>query len=148
MEKIKSMVQKVKEVVTMIRIPWLLPRLYIKLFIFGLILVGLNFSYLPNLTYCADMFGGDLCSPIGIYLIALISIPGYLVVNAIFPNAAQGNDSLYSLIVFVTSLLIYSILGYFFSKKKEVKIKSAGIIYLIFLILLFLLLVLITMIRG
>jgi hypothetical protein len=141
-------VRKVISALTGFRIPWILPRLYIKILIVGLVLVGLNYSYLQNLTYCSDIFGGNFCSPIGIYIIAFTSIPGYLVVNAILPKIAADNDTLYSFIVFVTSLLIYSLLGYSFAKKKEIRSRTNGIIMLTFLILLFVVLFLVSVIRG
>lgn len=148
MKKVTDLIQKVKKLGNLIRLPWFLPRLYLKILAVGLILVGLNFSYVQNLTYCSNLFEANFCSPIGIYLIAFASIPGYLIVNAILPQIAAENDSLYSLIVFVTSLLVYSLLGYLFSKRKHIQNKSTGFVYLVFLFLLFAVLMLVSLIRG
>jgi len=131
-----------------IRIPWLLPRLYIKILILGLVLVGLNYSYIQNLTYCSSLFEENFCSPVGIYLIAFASLPGYLVINALLPNVAANNDSLYSLIVFITSLITYSVLGFVFTKSKEANSKLTAVSYLVFLFLILVILLLVTLIRG
>jgi hypothetical protein len=138
----------IKAQLTKFRFPLLLPRLYLKILVFGLVLVGLNYSYIPDLTYCSGLFGGNFCSPVGIYLIAFASLPGYLVVNAVWPNFAASNDSVYSFIVFGMSLLLYTFFGYLFSKKKNFKLRSVNLIYLVFLILLVILLILLSMISS
>jgi len=148
MKKVKDLIKRLKKLGSYVYLPWSLPRLYLKILALGLMLVGLNFSYVQNLTYCSNLFEANFCSPIGIYLIAFVSIPGYLIVNAVLPQVAANNDSLYSMIVFVTALFVYSLLGYLFSKRKHIQNKSTGFVYLVFFFLLFAVLVLTSLIRG
>ena len=127
----------------------LLPQLYVVILVVGVVLL-LLFTIFPSLQVCSNIFGDKFCTPAGLFLVMLASIPGYIIVGNLvtaLPNVAI--PIIFSLLlVVVVSLAIYFGLGYLIDLSKG-RIKSKAVMWtlIIFAIVLIALILLVTQLR-
>lgn len=123
-----------------------LPFAYLLFLVVGLLLY-LTHTLFPRLVVCLNIFGGRVCSSIGVLITTVVSLPGYIVVGIILSNFVDKVPVAISLfLVVVISFLIYFAVGFILDKIGRVKIipkmSLQNLILAIFLILAFLLFIL------
>lgn len=120
--KLKNIVKKVKKA------PFnkLLPGAYFTLIFFG-ILLTLAYSFLHSLVICSKIFGTDFCTPTGIFIALIISLPGYLISGNLMAFAGELPWGLSLAVVIGTSIAFYYLLGLFIDNFKAKKMDSENI---------------------
>lgn len=120
----------------------LFPRIYFSVIIFGFILT-LLYAAIPSLIICSSFFGEEFCTPAGIYLGLMASLPGYVVAGNLLSSFNELPSVLSFLAVIATSGIFYYFLGVLIDKARKKKFTKTGLIIistfvalLIFLILL------------
>lgn len=93
---------------------------------------------------CSNIFGEEFCTPLGVFISLIVSFPGYFIAGNIlsfFPTLAWFISLI---IVFVTSIASYYLLGRFFDKlrKTDSEKRLNILIVAIFILLLFMAIVL------
>lgn len=123
----------------------LLPQLYIIGIVLALVLT-LLYAVFPQLIFCSQIFGDQICTPVGIYFGLVISLPGYLIAGNLVP-ATQSLPSLISfLIVIITSVFFYFIIGLLLDKLRKPKTSRINLFILtVFVILIFITLFLLSL---
>jgi len=125
------------------RFRWRLPFFYGLGLILSLVLVFL-YGLFPSLSACSKLFGQEFCTPAGIFLFLILSIPGYFVVGNLFPFLDNAAWIISFVLVVVASCLFYYLLGILFEKygrassqdKIKILVFSAFFVLLILLVLL------------
>lgn len=121
---------------------WRLPYFYGLGLIFGLVLVFIS-GRVPSLNVCSRLFGEEFCTPAGVYLVLILSLPGYFVLGNLFPFLENANWILSLVLVLLTSAAFYFLLGILLDKfKKEPYEKKILILVLTFFFVLLLALLL------
>ena len=121
-------------------------KTFLFLYIFGLILgliLTLVYAFVPSLVTCTSFFAESFCTPTGIFLIIVLSLPGYLIAGNILALLPEIPWAFSLIIVVITSGAFYFLIGLLIDKKRRKKVSVSGInklvIYLSFgLLLLFL----------
>ena len=103
----------------------LLPKLYVFGLVLGLIL-SLLYTIYPSLVYCTSFFGDDFCTPVGLFLAIMLSLPGYLIVGNILPFLPTIPIVVSVISVLVLAGAIYYFIGLFIDKLKKVKRAKRG----------------------
>lgn len=134
----------------------LFPQLYFLGLIVSLV-VTLLFAIYPSLTICSSIFGEEFCTPTGLFMGMIISIPGYLIVGNVlsFFPAIPLVASLF--LVLVVTALLYFLAGLLIDKLLKAKrnkstrpnkVTTYITLSFIVLVILFLGLMFITRLRG
>lgn len=89
----------------------LLPNLYIFFVVSGLVLTGIHYSFYPGLTTCSSFFGEEFCTPTGIFVAILVSLPGYVITGNILKFASELPGYVSFVIVFLSSWAFYYLVG-------------------------------------
>lgn len=126
----------------------LLPSLYIVILIFGFFLTILFYVF-PSLISCTTYLGKEFCTPTGVYLSFMSSIPGYFVLGTLLGDYVNRIPLTISFFFVVgISILIYFFLGLFLQKAKSGELlkkdASSKLVLSVFLVLLILLILLVT----
>lgn len=123
----------------------ILPLFYFFVLILSLLLTGLYVIF-PGLTLCSSIFGETICTPAGVLIALIASLPGYLIVGNILSADSTVPVVLSFTLVIVVSILFYYLAGKLLDKLKKGKLTTEEIIKLLvfisFTALIFLLLVL------
>lgn len=141
-KKIRDFFRRVKTKVPK-RYRWLLPFIYILILFLGLLL-SLFYIKFPSLVVCSKLFGQEFCTPAGIYLILIISIPGYFIVGNLLPFLVGVGWLASFILVIFSSCLFYYFLGLAGERfqKASYSGKITGLVVSFFLVLLILALLL------
>lgn len=117
-------------------------QIYIIILLIAFILT-LLYAAFPSFIVCSNFFGEEFCTPAGIYIGLMASLPGYVVAGNLLSSFNELPSVLSFLAVIVTSLLFYYLLGILIDKARKKKFTKTGLIIistfvalLIFLILL------------
>lgn len=122
----------------------LLPSFYIFVVIFGLVLTGIHYAFFPKMFLCSSFFGEQICTPAGIFIVVLASLPGYLIAGNILKFLTEIPGFTSFVVIFLSSVLFYFGVGYLVDKKRQVPFTTAGvakiIVFGVFIFLIFALL--------
>ena len=124
-KKIVSFLASLRSKFSDIEYKKLLPKLYIFGLVLGLIL-SLLYTIYPSFVFCSSFFGDDFCTPIGLFLAIILSLPGYLIVGNILPFLPAVPIVVSLISVLVLSGAIYYFIGLFIDKLKKVKRVKRG----------------------
>lgn len=114
----------------------LLPQIYALVLLFGFILT-LLYAAFPSLSICSSFFGEEFCTPAGIYIGLMASLPGYVVAGNLLSSFNELPSGLSFMAVIVTSALFYYLLGMLIDKaRKKTTSKPVIVIISLFLLLL------------
>jgi hypothetical protein len=117
-----------------------LPLLYVKLVFFGLALTGMQATFLPQMVACTSLFGMYACDPWGNFLVAFVSMPGYLFTGKIMSFWSNAPSYVFFLVLFSLSILLYYMLGLLLDRRSRGKTSLKSFtIFLVFTALLILL---------
>ncbi len=115
-------------------------KFFLSLYILGLLLgVILVFfgTFIPSLITCSKIFGVSFCTSTGVFLILLLSLPGYLIAGNLMSFMREIPWSISLMIVVVTSGLFYFFIGFLIDKKRKKELDliliSKIIIYISFI---------------
>ena len=118
------------------RLRWKIHFYYALVIIIGLILSLASIKYL-SLTTCANMYGEEFCTPTGVFLILIMSIPGYFIVGNLLPFLTNTSWLVTLALVVLSSFIFYFITGLII--EKYLLLSSEGktkfLVYSIFIIL-------------
>ena len=117
--------------------------LYLKVVIAGMTLTGLAYTFVPGLEICSSLFGSYVCDPLGNYLVAIASFPGYIVSSVMFFLWKDMPAWVLTLSIFISSIIIYYLLGLFFVKFKFREIRRKTVPYFVLAVFVILLIALI-----
>lgn len=124
----------------------LLPLLYILVLILGFN-IALFAGSSDLLTTCSGFLGEEVCTPTGIFIALVASIPGYIIAGNIFPDQLGLPWILSLIIIVVVSGLFYYLLGFGVDRLRKEKptteVVSKATIIGVFTVLIILLLSLI-----
>ena len=125
----------------------LVPGLYLFILLFGFLLTMLFYAF-PSLVTCSEFLGREFCTPTGVYLSFMASVPGYFVVGNIIGDYISKIPIAISFIFVVgVSILVYFFLGVFLQKVKNGEILKKGatskLVLFTFIVLLILLILLV-----
>src|SRR3972149_2461037 len=90
----------------------LLPVLYIICLILG-ILLTLVYAFVPKFVVCSALFGQQFCTPAGIFLALLVSLPGYLFAGNLLPFIKELPWLASFIVIIVFSGIFYHFIGLF-----------------------------------
>ena len=125
----------------------LLPVTYIFFVAFGLVLTGIHYAFFPRLAICSSFFGESFCTPAGIFIAIIASLPGYLIAGNILKFTTELPGYVSFVLVFLTSYGFYYLLGLVIERQKGKPLTLSGItkvtILLVFIFLVLLVLSLI-----
>lgn len=93
----------------------LLPQLYLGIIILGLVLT-LLFTIFPSLQVCSSIFGDDFCTPTGLFIGMIASIPGYLIVGNVLGLFQEIPLFISLILVVLVSFVIYFAFGLLLDK--------------------------------
>lgn len=117
-----------------------LPLLYAKIVFLGFALTGMQVSFWPKLVICSRMFGDYACDPLGNYVVAVTSIPGYLFTGKIMSYVPMAPAWVFFMLLFLISFFVYYLLGLLIDKRRGKKLDLKGlIVFMVFAALLVLL---------
>ena len=105
--------------------------LFIQIYLIVLLvafILTLLFAAFPSLIVCSSFFGEEFCTPTGLYLGLLASLPGYVVAGNLLSSFNEIPVALSYVIVVSTSGLFYFLLGLLIDKVKNKKFKRSEII--------------------
>jgi len=105
--------------------------LFIQIYLIVLLIafiLALLFAAFPSLIICSSFFGEEFCTPTGLYLGLLASLPGYVVAGNLLSSFNEIPAVLSFIIVIATSGLFYFLLGLLIDKAKNKKFKKSEII--------------------
>lgn len=100
-----------------------LVRLYLLGLVISVILV-LLFATFPSLVVCSQFLGLEFCTPTGIFLGLIISIPGYIIAGNLLARVENIPWLISLLAIVLTSLGFYYYLGLAIDKFKKADIKG------------------------
>lgn len=118
----------------------LIPQLYLIGLLLSFILV-LLYATFPSLVICSSFLGREFCTQTGIFTGLILSIPGYLIAGNILSGLGELQWYLSLLIVFITSLVFYYLLGLYIDKFKKadgterIKLIVIGVFFFLLLFL-------------
>ncbi len=117
------------------------PLIYLYILIIGLILTFI-YSFVHSLVICSAIFGEKFCTPAGVFIILLASLPGYIIAGNIFSFLSKLPWVVSFPIIILISFIFYFVFGIFIEKVKGKKLNSENLskIIIVFGFLLFLLL--------
>jgi hypothetical protein len=107
----------------------LLLQIYIIVLLVGFILT-LLFAAFPSLIVCNNIFGEEFCTPTGLYLGLLASLPGYVIAGNLLASFNQLPTALSFIIVISTSGIFYFLLGFLIDKARKKKFTKELLIIL------------------
>jgi hypothetical protein len=122
-----------------------IPFLYLVLILLGVVLSIIG-SLSGTLEVCLKMFGNEICAPLGVYIILIASIPGYLIVGNLLPFLSEIQWFYSMILVVIISFIFYFLSGYSidkfrraknFRKKTEIFVIASFIILLLIFIALY-----------
>lgn len=132
MEKLKvserSGIKSIKLKLKVESYKWFFAGIYVKLIVFGFALNGFLISYFPKLTLCSSVFAEKVCDPIGNFVIAIASLPGYLYTAKILSLWKNTSPLISFLILFAVSFILYAALGLFIESQRGKKLTPTRII--------------------
>lgn len=125
----------------------LLPSLYIMLLLLGFLLTVLFYAF-PSLVSCSKFLGREFCTPTGVYISFMVSVPGYFVVGNIIGDYINKIPIAISFFFVVgVSILVYFFLGIFLQKVKNGEIfkkeATSKLVFFTFIVLLTILILLV-----
>jgi len=126
----------------------LLPSFYILILVFGFFLTILFYVF-PSLVACTTYLGKEFCTPTGVYLSFMSSVPGYFILGTLLGDYINKIPLAISFFFVVgISILVYFFLGLFVQKvksgellKKESATKLILFVFFVLLVVLILLVV-------
>lgn len=136
--------RKIKSIISKKGYKVIFPAVYLLGLALSLILF-LLYSFFPSLIICSSLFGQQFCTPLGVYIASIISLPGYFITGNLLniPSEMKWYGSL--IYVILSSGLFYYLLGWLIDKLKGRSIsKTSRFIIALFIILLFILFFLLT----
>lgn len=150
MVKLKNISKKVTQLLTSLPkrdLSILLPSLYILILLFGFFLTVLFYVF-PSLVACTEYLGKEFCTPTGVYLSFMSSIPGYFVIGSLLGDYINKIPLAISFFFVVgISILVYFFLGLFLQKVKSGELlkkdNASKLIMFVFIILLVVLILLV-----
>lgn len=110
-------------------------QLYLFVIVFGFVLTLLYAAY-PSLLTCSKFFGDEFCTPTGIFVGLLASIPGYVVAGNVLSSFNQLPGWLSLTIVIATSVFFYYLIGLVIDKLRRGKLSLAEKIVIVAFIIL------------
>ena len=99
---------------------------YVSILVIGAILT-FAYAFFHNLTFCSSLFGENFCTPLGIFLVLTVSLPGYLIAGNILKFIPDLPWAVSLIVVVVTSGVFYFLLGTFIDRLKSKKITTAEV---------------------
>lgn len=94
-----------------------LPLIYLFLILLGFVLT-IVYAFVPSFVACSSMFGRQFCTPIGIFVALIVSLPGYIIAGNVLSFIEDLHWAVSLAVVFVTSALFYYLLGLFIDNLK------------------------------
>lgn len=104
----------------------LLPIAYFAFLMLGVLLTFL-YSFIHSLTTCSSLFGTDFCTPTGIFIALLASLPGYMISGNLLEFIGELPWGLSFAIVMGTSFVFYYLLGMFIDNFRAKKMDSENL---------------------
>lgn len=118
----------------------LLPKIYLVILAFGFILT-LLYAAFPGLTICSSFFGEEFCTPAGIYLGLMASLPGYVIAGNLLSSFNELPAVISFITVILTSGLFYFLLGLLIDKVRFKKFSKLAILIISALVILLIILI-------
>jgi hypothetical protein len=87
-----------------------LPLFYILLLFIGAILTFV-YAFIPSFVACSSIFGSYFCTPMGIFIALIVSLPGYIISGNALIFMGDLPWGISFLVVIATSVLFYYFLG-------------------------------------
>lgn len=100
-----------------------LPLSYSLILVIGGILT-LVYAFVPGFVTCTSIFGERFCTPTGIFLMLIVSLPGYLIAGNVLFFIDVLPSALSLLIVALTSFIFYFLLGLSLEKFSSSKLTA------------------------
>jgi hypothetical protein len=125
----------------------LLPSFYLIILVFGFFLTILFYVF-PSLVACTEYLGREFCTPTGVYLSFMSSIPGYFVLGTVLGEFMNKIPLAISFFFVVgISILVYFFLGLFLQKVKSGELlkkdSASKMVIIVFFVLLSVLILLV-----
>jgi len=95
----------------------ILPLVYLKVILLGFALTGIQVTFVPKLVACSAIFGQYACDPLGSYVVALSSLPGYLIVGKIMSSWPKLPAYAFFVVLISFSTLCYFFIGFLMDKR-------------------------------
>ncbi len=138
--RIVSLIQKLIGLLKKSNFRKVLPLFYFLFLVLGGILT-LVYAFIPEFTACSSIFGEKFCTPYGIFLMLVVSLPGYLIAGNILFFIKELHWGVSLIIVAATSALFYYLLGFGLDKLKSKALNAENvskILIIMFFVILFL----------
>lgn len=110
MSKIFLKVKELIKIISKLKFKRSLLLLYFFILFSGLILTFI-YAFIPSFVTCSSLFGNNFCTPTGIFIALLASLPGYIISGNILFFTKDLPWGLSFVIVIAASALFYFILG-------------------------------------
>src|SRR3989344_7328338 len=137
------------------RFPKDFKKLFLYFYIFGIVsglLLLFLYGFFHSMVFCSSLLGEKVCTPTGIFVIIVLSLPGYLIAGNILAFITELPWVISLLVVVVTSGSFYFLFGVVIDRARGKKLTAKElnkiIIITSFLILLLLLFSLLNNIKG
>lgn len=95
----------------------ILPVVYLKVVLLGFALTGVQVTFIPKLVACSAIFGQYACDPLGSYVVALSSLPGYLIVGKVMSTWPKLPAYAFFVVLISFSTAFYFFIGFLLDKK-------------------------------
>ncbi|KKQ97769.1 MAG: hypothetical protein UT24_C0012G0081 [Candidatus Woesebacteria bacterium GW2011_GWB1_39_12] len=119
---------------------------YITGLILGIVILAL-YAFIPSLIFCTPIFGQQVCTPAGILLALVLSLPGYLIAGNLLQFLPELAWGISLVVIIVVSAAFYYLSGWLIDQKLEKKLSTSTFSkYLILFVFAVLVLILISLI--
>jgi len=137
----RKLFSKIKKKINIIGYRKTLPLIYLFILILGAVLTFV-YAFVHSLVVCSSVFGTDFCTPTGIFIALIASLPGYVIAGNVLSFVGEVHWFLSFVIVIMTSFTFYYLLGYLIDKIKIRKFYAENLSKIIVIIFFSVLLIL------
>jgi len=117
----------------------LIPQIYGLILLFGFVLT-LLYAAFPSLTICSNLFGDNFCTPAGIYLGLMASLPGYVIAGNLLTSFNTLPAGVSFFVVILSSALVYFVIGALIDRLRKSSISKPAVLIIISILILLILL--------
>ena len=117
----------------------LIPQIYGLILLFGFVLT-LLYAAFPSLTICSNLFGDNFCTPAGIYLGLMASLPGYVIAGNLLTSFNTLPAGVSFFVVILSSALVYFVIGALIDRLRKSSISKPAVLKIISILILLILL--------
>ncbi len=125
----------------------IIPLIYVIGMVIGL-LFTIAYAFFHNLVVCSTFFGQEFCTPTGIFIALMLSLPGYVIAGNLLSLIPNFPWIISLVVVIVVSASFYYLLGWLIDQKRSKKMTTGNFTkYLTVFIFVVLVLILVALIR-